>query len=130
MKAGDIVGTAIRNAFRSKLRTTLTVVAIFIGAFTLTITSAIGTGVSDYITTQVASIGADNVMTVTKAADATASTDSGPKKYDPSTSGSSTQGFSRPGGASAVLTSKDVTKIRGTKGVESVAPSVQVHCRC
>lgn len=126
MKAGDIVGTAIRNAFRSKLRTTLTVVAIFIGAFTLTITSAIGTGVSDYITTQVASIGADNVMTVTKAADATASTDSGPKKYDPSTSGSSTQGFSRPGGASAVLTSKDVTKIRGTKGVESVAPSVQV----
>ena len=39
MRIVDVVGTAVNNSFRSKLRTTLTVVAIFIGAFTLTITN-------------------------------------------------------------------------------------------
>ena len=52
MKTGDILNSAIQNTFRSKLRTTLTVVAIFIGAFTLTITSAIGAGISTYIDNQ------------------------------------------------------------------------------
>ena len=125
MRTVDIVGTAISNTFRSKLRTSLTVIAIFIGAFTLTITSAIGAGVSNYITTQVSSIGADNVMTVTKAADASGSTSTGPKKYDPLTSSSSVSGATRPG-ASAALTTADVTKIGTISGVTNVSPSEQV----
>jgi putative ABC transport system permease protein len=127
MKFRDVIATAIASTFRSKLRTTLTVVAIFIGAFTLTITSAIGTGVSTYINTQVASIGAPNVMTVTKAA-ATASTNTGPKKYDPSTSAANTQGtsqgFGRP--STSVLTTSDLAAIKATAGVLSVAPSIQL----
>ena len=117
------------NTFRSKLRTTLTVVAIFIGAFTLTITSAIGTGVSDSITTQVSSIGADNVMTVTKAADATSSTSTGPKRYDPTASSASVSGTTRPG-ASAALTASDITKIGTIGDVTNVSPSVQVSPDC
>ena len=54
MKPLEILRTAIANTFRSKLRTTLTVVAIFIGAFTLTITNGLGTGISNYIDSQVA----------------------------------------------------------------------------
>ncbi len=128
MKGIDVVGTAIRSTFRSKLRTTLTVIAIFIGAFTLTITSAIGTGVSNYITTQVTSIGADNVMTVTKATAATSSTGSGPQKYNPSTATGTTQsgGGAGPGASDSVLTSTDITKITAVKGVLTVQPSVRV----
>jgi putative ABC transport system permease protein len=128
MKFRDVLATAIASTFRSKLRTTLTVVAIFIGAFSLTITSAIGTGVSNYISTQVSSIGASNVMTVTKAADATSSTSSGPKKYDPSTSASNTQGAGQGPGrlASGVLTMDDIGTIKATSGVLSVAPSIRL----
>ena len=69
MKAVDIVGTAIRNAFRSRPRTSLTVLAIFIGAFTLSLTNGLGTGINQYIDDTVAAIGADDVMTVTKVAE-------------------------------------------------------------
>jgi putative ABC transport system permease protein len=116
----DLLKTAIANTFRSKLRTTLTVIAIFIGAFTITITSAIGTGVGDYINQQVASIGNTNSLTVTKTQTST-STGSGPAKYDASAS----QGTTRVGGASfATLSAADITKIRDTKGIASVQPSV------
>jgi putative ABC transport system permease protein len=127
MRGIDIVGTAIRSTFRSKLRTTLTVIAIFIGAFTLTITTAIGTGVSNYINTQVTSIGAGNVMTVTKAAVATAATGSGPQKYSPTTATGTTQSVAGPPtGSDAALTAKDITKIAAVKGVLTVQPSVRV----
>lgn len=126
MKFIDIVQTAIGNSFRSKLRTTLTVVAIFIGAFTLTITSAIGTGISSYIDTQVSSIGAADVLSVTKAGDA-APADDGPAKYDPkkaTTSG----GFAGGGGGFAIapLTQDDLHAVAETPGVLDVNPVVRV----
>ncbi|WAP52222.1 ABC transporter permease [Arthrobacter sp. ATA002] len=92
MTAGDILRSAVSNTFRSKVRTALTVVAIFIGAFTLTLTSAIGAGVSDYIDKQVGAIGGDDLMTVAPAAEAAAA-DDGPKEYDPD--GAATQETSR-----------------------------------
>ena len=56
MRAIDVVTAAVRNSFRSRLRTSLTVIAIFIGAFTLTITNGLGTGINNYIDTQVSSL--------------------------------------------------------------------------
>ena len=44
MRTTDLVGTALANTMRSKLRTFLTVVAIVIGAFTLTLTTGLGAG--------------------------------------------------------------------------------------
>ena len=128
MRLLDIIGTAIGNSFRSTLRTTLTVIAISIGAFTLTITSAIGTGVSDYISTQVAAIGADDVLTITKAADASAAASDGPAPYDPD-KGTIVNGGLRPGppGASLPLLSRsDLDQIAATGNVLSVEPSVRV----
>ncbi len=58
MKLLDLLRTATSNTFRSKLRTTLTALALFVGAFTLTLTTALGAGVSDYVNKQVASLGA------------------------------------------------------------------------
>ena len=115
----DLLRTAVGNTFRSKLRTTLTVIAIFIGAFTITLTSAIGTGVSNYIDGQVASIGDSGSLTVTKAVEQ--STDSGPAKYDPD---ASTQSVNRGPASFGYLSQADVDAVRGTAGIRSVRPAV------
>ena len=40
MKTLDLIGSAVGNTFRSKTRTILTILAIFVGAFTLTVAIA------------------------------------------------------------------------------------------
>lgn len=122
MRAADVVTKAVRNTFRSKLRTTLTVLALFVGAFTLTLTTAVGAGVTDYVTKQVASLGADDVFIVTRTAETT--TD-GPAEYDPETSSAST-GTTGPGlpgtGASDPITEADLDEIASFDGILSVDP--------
>ncbi len=83
MKTLDLIGTAIGNTFRSKTRTILTILAIFVGAFTLTITNGLGTGINHYIDDTVSAIGADDVMTVTKVSASAADAGDGPREYDP-----------------------------------------------
>ncbi|WP_336698723.1 ABC transporter permease [Curtobacterium sp. USHLN213] len=124
MNVLDLFRTAVANTFRSKLRTTLTVIAIFIGAFTITLTSAIGTGVSNYIDTQVASIGDTGSLTITKAVES--STDSGPAKYDPD---ESSQSVDRGPASFAYLSQSDVAKITDVSGVKSVRPAVALSTK-
>ncbi len=125
MRFRDILTTAIQSTFRSKLRTTLTVIAIFIGAFTLTTTSAIGTGVSNYIAAQVGAIGAADVLLVNKAPDGEAIVeDDGPQPYDPdAASGATGGGASGPvalPGAGVGLSPEDVDALRDIDGVLAV----------
>lgn len=127
MRFRDLLGTAVQSTLRSKLRTSLTVVAIFIGAFTLTTTSAIGTGVSDYIAAQVGAIGSADVLLVNKAAegDPTAA-DDGPRPYDPeAANGGGAGGASGPvalPGAGVGLSPDDVAALRDIEGVRAVTP--------
>ncbi len=125
MKAIDIIKTAIGNSFRSRLRTTLTVIAIFIGAFTLTITNGLGAGINNYIDSQVASIGAPDVMNVTKPVEATDAS-SGPKPYEASDPSQVSSGTGRPGASVLALTDADLDSIRAIKGITSVEPLVAV----
>ena len=118
----DIFRSAVGNTFRSKLRTSLTVIAIFIGAFTITITSAIGTGVSNYIDTQISSIGSSDSLTVTKAS--STSSDDGPQEYDPD---SSSQSSGMGPQTTTNLSDSDITAIRDTTGVQSVETSVSIN---
>ncbi|MCA0217231.1 MAG: ABC transporter permease [Actinobacteria bacterium] len=122
MRTTDLVAKAARNTFRSKTRTTLTVLALFVGAFTLTLTTAVGAGVTDYVTKQVDSLGADDVFIVTRTA---AATTDGPTKYDPETSSAST-GATAPGlpGASGSdpLTAGDLDELAAFEGIVSVDP--------
>jgi len=122
MKATDIVATAIGNSFRSRLRTTLTVIAIFIGAFTLTITNGLGAGINDYIDNQVSSLGAPDVMTVTKPVEATEAT-TGPQPYDASGPSEVSSG-GRPGATVLALSDDDIAAIGEVAGIESVDPVV------
>lgn len=64
MKFWDLIKIANRNLFRNKLRTLLTVAAIFIGSFTLTMTNGIGDGLRSYVESQVKNIEGDAVVFV------------------------------------------------------------------
>ena len=107
MKFSSIAGQSAKNASRSKSRTTLTVIAIFIGAFTLTITSGIGTGINRYIDSTIASIGADDVLTVTKISTSEVEVTDGPKEYSPNQLQAETM---RPGPHQGTVTVESMTQ--------------------
>ncbi|WP_295855655.1 ABC transporter permease [uncultured Microbacterium sp.] len=122
MKTLDLVSTAVANTFRSKTRTILTVLAIFVGAFTLTITNGLGTGINAFIDSTVSAMGASDALTVTKTStDATAST--APQKYDPDAISSGRQA-GPPGTTSEVtaLTDQDITTLAAVPGIARVVP--------
>ncbi|MCP2266576.1 ABC transporter permease [Promicromonospora thailandica] len=116
MKAVDVVATAFRNAFRSRLRTSLTVLAIFIGAFTLSLTNGLGTGINRYIDDTVASVGVDDVLTVTVTDDAFPT--EGPAEYDPD----QIEADGPPGATTTALTDDDLETVAGVDGVLAVEP--------
>ncbi len=119
MRIPDLVGSAVANTFRSKTRTALTVVAIFVGGFTLTLTSGMGTGINAYIDDTVTGIGASDVMTVTKASESAAQAfggDSGPSEYNPDAIDSGQVGQ----GTVIALTPDDLDTLAGIDGVLDV----------
>lgn len=130
MRIQDVVASAVRNSFRNKLRTTLTVIAIFIGAFTLTITSAIGTGVSDYINTQVTAIGTPGIFTISKAT-TPGIVSTGPATYDPNAAVSSGSVIGPNGptglnGSLSALSKEDLATIAAVPGITTVNPLIAV----
>jgi putative ABC transport system permease protein len=119
MRTVDLISTAIANTFRSKTRTILTILAIFVGAFTLTLTSGLGTGINAYIDDTVTSIGASDVMTVTKEPEgATGVVATGPVEYDPDAVASGQPG--PPGQTVVALTPDDLETLAGIDGVLDV----------
>ena len=60
----DLVRTANHNLLRNKTRTFLTILAIFIGSFTIILNTAINAGVNDFIDRQVESIGGDGYIEI------------------------------------------------------------------
>lgn len=123
MKLIDILKTASSNIWQSKLRTFLTVIAVFIGAFTLTLTTGVGAGISQYIDSQVESIGAKNVLIIqAKQTSSNSSGSTDPQKYDPEkTTSSRGEGMTV-----TVLSKSDIEKIRNTEGILDVTPQQNV----
>jgi len=124
MNGVDLVRSAVSNSLRSKTRTALTVIAIVIGAFTLTLTSGVGTGINAYIDTTVASIGASGVMTVTTTAEETTS---GPTEYNPDSTALAVNGPPGQNNTVEAITPADITEIEGVSGVLSVEASLAVR---
>ena len=126
MRTIDILRASIRNSFRSRLRTTLTVIAIFIGAFTLTITNGLGIGINNYIDTQLGSLGAADVMSITKPVEVVEAAE-GPAKYDPDAN-DAVQGDGPPGYSVLAMTDDDldalleVDHVVAAEAVVSVTP--------
>ncbi|TQK17605.1 putative ABC transport system permease protein [Microbacterium sp. SLBN-154] len=116
MKTTDIVRMASKNAFRSKLRTTLTVLSLFVGAFTLTLTTALGAGVNDYVERQVATLSNGDILLVSPAA--TVETGDGPTEYDPD--GRQQGAAGNPLTSGTLLNSDDIEAIEQIDGVRNV----------
>ncbi|MCL1801201.1 MAG: ABC transporter permease [Promicromonosporaceae bacterium] len=131
MKFFDILGRSFRNIRRAKLRTGLTILAIVIGAFTLTLTNAIGAGVNQYMTNTVATVGAQNTVIVTNIehADEMAT---GPEVYDPDravmTAGPMGGAGAGPAAGATVLalTPADITAFTQIPGVIDAHPATAI----
>lgn len=122
MKFIDILRDANANLLRSKARTALTIIAIFIGAMTLTITNGIGAGISKYIDKQLGNLGATDVLIVQPKRDD--SFGSGPKKYiETQTTSSAYGGF---GPTVTLLQDKDAAAIAAVPGIKSAEPFLSV----
>lgn len=123
MKLRDIFTTALANTMRTKLRTFLTVIAVVIGAFTLTMTSGIGAGINKYIDAQVDAIGDTNQVSVMPAQTMDASvglTAGEPQEYDPDAQGSVSD-FGIPS-----MDEDDIEEIEEIENVEFVDPVIFV----
>jgi len=64
MKIADTIVTANKNLLRNKARTFLTVLAIFIGSFSITLTLAMNAGVDAFIDDQVNSYGGEDLLEI------------------------------------------------------------------
>lgn len=113
MRLGDALAMASGNMWRNKTRTLLTIVAIFVAAFTITLTTAIGAGVSKYLDDQIQGFGAPSLIQVGAAVETT----DGPSEY----SAGNEEMF---GVTVDVLTPEDVELIRGVDHITEVVPFV------
>ena len=115
MKFLDILRTANSNLFRNKLRSFLTILAIFIGSFTIILTSGIQTGVNDYIDTQVAAAGGEGYIEIFPLAlmqqmGNIMGGSGDPIEYSPEENSAEMQ----------IITEEDMDRIRAIDGIESV----------
>lgn len=116
MKLIDILRSASSNMLQSKLRTFLTIIAIFVGSLTLSLTTGIGNGVSVYIDKQLGSIGSKDSLTITPKIESQGLGTLSEYNPDKTTSNSEI-GFSIP-----VLAQKDLDIIAKEDKIISVEP--------
>ncbi|MBR6166197.1 ABC transporter permease [Candidatus Saccharibacteria bacterium] len=85
MKVLDIIHDANSNLWRNKIRSVLTILAIFVGSFTIILNSAINAGVNDWMNKQIENMGGDGYLEMmpTEAYDTMASMlgGNGPQEY-------------------------------------------------
>lgn len=117
MKLLDLVLTANRNLLRSKLRTLFTILAIFVGGFTLTLTTALNTGANQYLQRQLGNVAVPGIFEVIPKANLNFFGGNGPKEYDPNKKVSSFENVFSGG-----LDNSDVSKLNKVDGVESATP--------
>ncbi|WP_165065271.1 ABC transporter permease [Marisediminicola senii] len=116
MRTTALIGSAVSNTFRSKTRTILTILAIFVGAFTLTLTSGLGTGINAYLADTVSGVGASDAMTVTKPSE-DAATLPGAGSDEPAEYDANAVDTGIPGQSVTAMTSDDIDTVEGVDGV-------------
>jgi putative ABC transport system permease protein len=117
MKISDILGSATSNMARSKARTALTIIAVFIGSLTITLTLGISSGISSYIDKQLGSVGAENVLIIQ--AKIEMNLGGGPQKYDPEKKNTNAQSMD-----SMMLKNSDIEKIKTQEGLTNIQPVI------
>lgn len=122
MRINDIIATANSNLRKSKLRTFLTISAVFIGALTLMLTTGVGAGLKTYVDEQVAAVGADDIIVVSAKSQSSDNpiANAEPTEYNPD---------ARPTGqfGQTLLQGSDLEKILEVDGIQSVEPLYNVQ---
>ena len=118
MKFLDIIQTANTNLLRSKLRTVLTILAVFIGTFTLTLTTGLGEGVRDFVNKQISSVSAEGVIVVVATGGFGNENPLEIKEYNPDKKEEAV--------ATSTFSDEDLSKIKGVKNVKDVVPAYTV----
>ena len=115
MRLIDSISIAQTNLRRSKLRTSLTIIAIFIGALTISLTNGVSNGVKAYINDQLGNVGAEDTLIIqAKMDEASMNFDSDEvAEYNPD---QTTGAFNIP-----TLNDKDIQKISEIEGLSNVA---------
>ena len=121
MKFLDMIGTSASNLWRNKGRTFLTVIAIFIGAFTITLTSAVNSGVNDYINRQLSIFGKENKSVQIIKKTEISGISGGLREYKEGESEVSQGSYSAP-----ALTGQDIEKLKKIEGLENVKPAENI----
>lgn len=117
MKITDVVLTANRNLLRSKLRTLFTILAIFVGGFTLTLTTALNTGANQYLQRQLGNVSVPGVFQVVPKTDFNPLASGGVQEYDPNKQKGSVVDI-----LSSTFTQADIDKLAKVEGVEVANP--------
>lgn len=114
MKFWDVIKAANTNLLRNKGRSFLTILAIFIGSFTIIMTTGVNNGVNTYIDKQMNSVGGEGYLEIMRDSSSASGMSGGLSsdvhEYDPDKDST----------ASSVITSKDIEKIRTVEGIKTV----------
>lgn len=125
MKTTDIIRRAGRNLRQAKGRTLLTALAISVGAFTITMSLAAGAGGRQYVDTVVNTSGDVNSLMVFAKVESQGfggPSSEGPQEYQETP----TEG---PASSGALLTQRDVEKVKALGGIESVTPMFDISAQ-
>jgi putative ABC transport system permease protein len=122
MRLNDIIATANTNLRKSKLRTFLTISAVFIGSLTLMLTSGVGSGLKAYVDEQISAVGAEDIIIVSAKSQNNENpvANAEPTEYNPD---------SRPTGqfGQTLLQTSDLEKIKKIDGIKSLEPLYTVQ---
>ncbi len=125
MRLWDIIKMANRNLFRNKLRTFLTVSAIFVGSFTLTLTNGLGDGLRDYVENQVKNLEAERVIFIRKQPPVIGPATNGSEPAEYTESKEVSEGEFDPSAFS--FTQKQVENItKDISGIKSITPKYSI----
>lgn len=122
MRLNDIILSANANLRKSKLRTFLTISAVFIGSLTLMLTTGVGAGLKTYVDEQVAAVGAEDIIIVSAKSPSNENpiANAEPTEYNPE---------ARPTGqfGQSLLQTSDLETIKQIDGIKSVEPLYNVQ---
>ncbi|MCL2038620.1 ABC transporter permease [Candidatus Saccharibacteria bacterium] len=112
MKIFDTLRMANANLFRNKIRSILTIIAIFVGSFTIILNSGINYGVNQYVNKQLDNVGGNGYLEVLKTSENLTDISigigsSGPTEFDPNATP-----------MIEMITESDLKTLRNIDGVE------------
>lgn len=111
MRFFETLRTANHNLFRNKVRTFLTILAIFVGSFTIILNVAINAGVNSFIDEQTTALGGDDFIMLM-------SEDSEAMMSEQMSASTGPQEFTEKANTMGVLSDKDIEKLKDIDGID------------